>query len=605
MTDTMQRVVRATMARFRPPPNLPLAQWIEANVHIPATAGALPGRMRMWPYMPGLCEAVDDPDIYKVTVIKAARVGYTEWLKALLASKVVNDPALILALQPRDTDARDFSVDLEDMFEASPNLRGLLSDDADDGGRSTMRNRRFPGGQIRFAAAGSPANLRRITSRIVAIDECDAYEPNVDGDPVELATTRTLTIPDSLVVMGSTPTTDIGPISVAYAQSDKRVYEVKCTSCGDFSQIVWADIRWETGRPDTAHWVCPNNGCVIEESQKGQMVADGRWRATAPEVKGHAGFKITSLISPHAKATWRALVEKFIAAKGDPARLRVFVNNDLGEPWAEEGPDVDESKLLDCREPFSLDAIPEDVLWITAGADVQRDRIEVVLLGHGRRDVCALDHRVFWGPVDGDGVWTELNSLLNETWSHPHGGAIKVSAMAVDSSNDTDIVHAFTASRFGRKVVSIKGASGWSRPAFERSKGKGPKLWLIGVDRLKETVLTYMTRALGLVDGDELDGVAQMRFSETLTPIYFEQLAGERLVTRFTKGRGNKVWVPVPGRRNETLDCTVYALAVRGLINQSPDLREAELATAGTVKPVARPPAPRNPWSLPAYRIGG
>jgi phage terminase large subunit GpA-like protein len=41
----------------------------------------------------------------------------------------------------------------------------------------------------------------------------------------------------------------------------------------------------------------------------------------------------------------------------------------------------------------------------------------------------------------------------------------------------------------------------------------------------------------------------------------FEQLTAERLVTRYVKGHPRMEWVKPAGKRNEALDCAVYALA--------------------------------------------
>src|SRR5690606_5032855 len=133
--------------------------------------------------------------------------------------------------------------------------------------------------------------------------------------------------------------------------------------------------------PDTAHMVCPACGVVIEESSKPAMVDAGRWRATRPHVKGHAGFRCSALISTLANASWSEIVREFLAAKDDPELLRVWTNTLMGEAFAERGGDgLDESAIAARAEPIALDAIPEDVRIITAGVDVQGYGLEVVTL---------------------------------------------------------------------------------------------------------------------------------------------------------------------------------------------------------------------------------
>jgi phage terminase large subunit GpA-like protein len=135
---------------LHPPADMATADWIEANIFLPPNASALPGKMKLWAYQRGICDALDDPGIERLTVLKSARIGSTALLSGIIASHVANAPAPILAVQPTADDARDYAVDLEGVFSASPALRGLLSDEADDTGRSTMLNRRFPGGSLKF-----------------------------------------------------------------------------------------------------------------------------------------------------------------------------------------------------------------------------------------------------------------------------------------------------------------------------------------------------------------------------------------------------------------------------------------------------------------------
>jgi phage terminase large subunit GpA-like protein len=575
---------RNALQALRPPQRISTADWIEANIFLPAESSATPGRMQLWPYQRGICDALDDPEIERVSVAKSARIGYTALLGGIIASYVSNAPAPILAIQPTSDDARDWSVELEQVFEASPALRGLLSDEADESGRSTMLARRFPGGSLKFLAARSPRTLRRHTAKILCLDEIDGYEVTQEGDPIALAEMRTQTFRDRKILAGSTPVFDYGAITRAYAKSDKRIYEVCCPSCGDFSEIQWADIRWNQGDPESAHWVCPANGCVVEERFKPQMVAAGRWRATAPEVRGHAGFKVNALISPHHNAKWSKLAAEFLVAKQNPQTLQTFTNLVLGEPWRTEGEDFDEHELFARREGFSLATVPEDVLFLTLGVDCQDDRLEVVTMGHGRNDIYVLEHRVFWGPIDDEAVWQDLDSLLREQWQHPHGGTLRIDAAVIDSGDGghSDIVNRFTRPRFGRRVVSGKGVAGFSRPFLQRSGTKGQHLFLVGVDAVKSQLFARVARNAGI------------HFSDALEPVFFEQFASERRIIRYVRGVPQARFERVPGRRAETLDGCVYAWAARSLIGMNLERRAEELASAAAPPP--RPAVIRSNW---------
>jgi len=580
----IELIRRNALQALRPPPVQPLADWIEANVFLPEIHSATPGRMRLWAYQRGICEAVDDPEIERITVLKSARIGYTQLLSGVIGAFCANAPCPILAVQPTADDARDYAVDLEALFEASPALRGILTTEADERGRSTLLNRKFAGGSLKFLAAKSPRNLRRHTAKILLLDEIDGYEVSPEGDPVTIAEMRTMTFRDRKIIAGSTPVFDHGPSTRLYEKSDQRVFEVPCPSCGEFSEIAWRDIRWTEGDPGSAHWVCPKNGCVVEEKEKAAMVAFGRWRATRPEVTGHAGFRINALVSPHHNARWSKLVAEFLEAKRSPETLQAFTNLVLGEPWKTEGEDLDEHALFQRREAFDLDNLPPEVLFLTVGVDCQDDRLEAVVLGHGETDIFVLDHRVFWGAIDGEAVWTDLDSLLRQTWKHPNGGQIGVDAAAIDSGDGghTDLVHQFTRSRFGRRVVSIKGVPGFSRQFLQRSSSKGAPLWLVGSDAVKAQLFNRLNRGEGV------------RFGAALEAVYFEQLTSERRVVRYSHGKPVARFERIKGKRAETLDATVYAWAARQLLGQNVEQRAEELATRAVPRP--EPTVARSKW---------
>ena len=392
-----------------------------------------------------------------------------------------------------------------------------------------------------------------------------------EGDPIKLAEMRTLAFADRKILAGSTPVFDHGPVSRLYAESDQRVFEVPCPDCGAFSEVRWAHLEWPEGCPEEAAWRCPECRSLIAERHKAGMVEAGRWRATAPQVKGHAGFRINALVSPHANAAWGLLAAEFLRAKDNPATLQTFVNLTLGEPWREAQDDLDEHELAAKREPFGLpDRLPPEVLVITAGVDCQDDRLELVFLGHGKSDATyVLAHSVVWGAIDAETTWLELDDALKTVWRHPAGGVLRCDAAVIDSGDcgHADLVHGFTRSRFGRRVVSGKGVPGFSRPFLQRSSTRGAPLFLVGVDAVKAQLFNRLAR------GDTF------RFSADLEPVFFEQLTSERRVVRYFKGQPVRRFERIAGKRAETLDATVYALAARTLVGLNLDRREEEVAS--------------------------
>jgi len=572
---TVADIRRRALAALVPPPRLPLSDWIEANIRLPEGVSALPGPVRLWPYQRGIADAISDPQIERVTIVKPVRVGFTTLLTGAVASFVANEPAPVLALLPTEADARDYVVsEIEPTFGASPALRAALAPDAEDGDRNTLLHRRFPGGSLKVVAAKAPRNLRRHTARVLLIDEADAMEIGPEGSPIRLAERRTLSYPNRKIVIGSTPLfEDTSAVLRSYAESDMRVFEVPCPECGAFHEIMWGDIVWEDGKPETAAYRCRHCGETIPERHKAAMVEAGRWRATrvAERPASHAGFRLNALVSLLANASWGRLAAEFLAAKDSPEELQVFTNTILAQGWQAGGSgEIDEATLAARAEPFDLNTIPAEVLAITVGADVQDDRCEAALCGWTRTSEClVLGHFIVWGAFTDQSTWDEFGELLTTRWRHPFGGTLKVDAAVVDCGDGDhyDAVMNFTLPRLRHRIFSGKGMAG-SRPGFALAKGKrlAGRLAIIGVDVLKSTIFDRLTRGRGI------------RFSASLEPSFYEQLASERRVIRYKRGRPVRRFERISTRaRAEALDALVYGFAARQAVSIIYDAREAEL----------------------------
>lgn len=576
--------IRAEALRaLLPPPRLRLSGWIEGNVQLPEGVSAQPGPVRLWQFQREIADAIGDPLIERVKLVKPVRVGFTTLLTSAVASFVANDPAPILCLLPAEADCRDYMVsDVEPIFAASPAVAAVLSDERDESGRNTLLSRRFPGGSLKVVAAKAPRNLRRHNVRLLFIDEADGMEATAEGSPILLAERRTLSFPDRKIVLGSTPVhEETSHVLRAYAQSDQRIFEVPCPACGAFAEITWGTIIWDEDAPETARWRCLHCAEDISERHKPAMVADGRWRALRPEVQGHAGFRLNALVSLHANAAWGKLATEFLAAKDDPTTLQTFVNTILGQGWRAEGDELDETDMQARAEPFSLDQVPAEVLALTVGCDVQHDRLELTYIGWTETGcMLVLGHRVIWGAWDAEETWRELDTLLAERFPHQLGGKISIDAAAIDAGDGTSMnrVTDFCRARTRRKVVAIKGAAG-NRPVIERAGSKtktGARLWIVGVDTVKQQIFARFPRP------------TTARFSTSLPAVWFEQATSERAVVRYSRGQPVRQFIRISGRRAEALDCTVYAVAARALVNIVPEVRRADLAQAEPVKVAAK-----------------
>jgi phage terminase large subunit GpA-like protein len=433
---------------------------------------------------------------------------------------------------------------------------------------------------------------------VLLIDEADAMEVTAEGNPVRLAERRTLTFANRKIVIGSTPVhEDTSAVLASYAASVQRVFEVPCPACGAFTEIQWAHIEWPAGEPEKAAFRCPHCSELSHERHKAAMVAQGRWRATKgisnPDTHtnciirtnctSHAGFRLNALVSLLANASWGRLAAEFIEAKDSPELLQVFVNTVLAQGWSAPGVEIDETALASRAEDFGLNAIPPEVLIVTAGVDLQDDRIEASIVGWTRQqEALVLAHVVIWGPPATDEtVWLELDELLRSRFKHPYGGMLGIDATIVDSSAYTEAAYAFCFPRLNRRIWAGKGMAG-TRPALAVAKLKaksqhGGRLFLCGVDTIKSTIFNRLQHGRSI------------RFSKSLEATYYEQLASEKKIVRYVTGRPVRRFERVSHRaRAEALDCLVYSFAARRGLTIALDAREDALRRADATSP---PPA--------------
>jgi len=319
-------------------------------------------------------------------------------------------------------------------------------------------------------------------------------------------------------------------------------------------------------------YVCEHCGQEIQNHQKQSMLAPGEWRPSAVGDGKTAGFHLSSLYSPIGWFAWSDAAKQFEQAQKNPALLQVFVNTVLGETWTLLGEAPEWQKLYDRRESYKVGTVPPGALFLTAGADVQKDRIEVEIVGWGRgKESWSVDYRVFEGDTSRPQVWEKLTALLNETFTTTGGLELPVLQLAVDSGFAATEVYQW-ARRQGGRVVVIKGDSrapallGPAAPVEVGPLGKritrGVRVWPVNSGMAKEELYRWL-RLDRPTDEDIEKGLAFPpgychfpRYGEE----YFKQITAEQLVTKIVKGYRRHQWQKMR-ERNEALDCRVYARA--------------------------------------------
>jgi phage terminase large subunit GpA-like protein len=587
-------------SKLRPPAKLVLSDWMEEHIRLPVGMSARPGKFRNWPYFKEIANSIGDTTVPRVTLVKGTRVGYTKGMAAAIGASAVTDPCPMILLVPTEDDARGYSVDeIDPLFEASPVLDEILIKGRSNG-KSTLVRKSFRGGaSLKILAAMAPRNLRRHDAKKLFCDEVDGMAITKEGDPTVLAERRTMAFPDRKIVKGSTPTDEeISQIEREYRESDQRVYMLPCPHCSERFELRWkleddfrelpkvpvGFITWpkdDLGRsvPSEAYAVCPS-GCVIEERWKPWMVERGDWIITKPQVKGHHGYRLSTLISLLANAAWGILATEYLKAKrAGPVELQPFYNTALALPWKNSVRVVSVENLMQRVEGFGLytdrkPIVPEWVVRIGVGTDVQDDRLESTVLGFPLTGAPAvLGHVIHYGNTLEDEVWEEYDKWRRfSKWDHPNGWKIGIDAVAIDSGGRegrTQRIYNYTQPRLAQRVFAIKGVpsittAGGPRKNWQRAKKakKGIRLFLISVDNLKTEVIEALGREPFRDDGatDEL----AIRVSETLEESWFEQATNEIRKIKYTQGRAVPFFEPkIKGARTEALDCLVYGWALR------------------------------------------
>jgi phage terminase large subunit GpA-like protein len=506
-------------------------------------------------------DALSDPLIREIWFMKSAQVGWTEILNNVIGFFIDLDAAPILLVQPTLEMAEAWSKDrFAPMLRDTPCLRDKIADPKARDSGNTLLHKRFTGGHLTVAGANSPAGLASRPIRVVALDEVDRFpvSAGTEGDPVSLAKKRSATFWNRKMLAGSTPTVKgSSRVETGFQSSDQRFYEVPCPHCSEFQRLVWAQVRWPEGKPEEAGYFCKHCGAQIPESLKYEMLRQGKWQATR-ESDGVAGFHISELYSPW--SSWPEMAKSFIEAKKLPETLQTWINTSLGETWEEKGDTPEAKGLLARRESYNAESLPEGVLLLTMGTDVQDDRIESTIYGWGADEECwRIEHIVLRGDPAGAALWAEHDEILRRRFTTDDGRVLVIEACAVDSGGHfTDHVYRYCAKRKRFRVWAIKGKEG-PRLAWPKAASRGKKirvdLWLIGVDTIKDLIYGRLNRITE-------PGPGYIHFDAATDQDWLDQLTSEVVVTKVLRGRKVRQYKPrASGSRQEALDCSVYAYA--------------------------------------------
>lgn len=583
------------------------------------------------PYLRGIMDAFDDPEVERLTIKKSTQVGGTESLLNMIRYGVGHKKQSVLVVQPTKDLAADFGSErVMPMVKRCPVLRTMRTRRVWDLKRRKIALR---GPSIYLVGAESPAELGSRSLPFVLWDETDEYPARAGkrGSAITLGWERTRKFRGMRKgVSNSTPTRRHGHIHVQWEASLKHRFHVPCPHCGAWQHLIRKRIHWEHGsspeevESDQSAWYeCAECRARIEETEKGPMVSRGVWipeggelppkwketkrgRSTRKKgtkreprssgIKGSDGFANLEGVLPgsifrkgkirpsrhwgfHLNAlysgwlTFSDIAAQFLRCCKDPIALEEFTNKWEGEIWEET---IESVKGADLRRlvevDWKMESIPNGVQILTAAIDVQAGHFWALVEGWGYNEE---SWTVFFGRL---ASWGEVETLLNRTWP----GGMQVELAAIDSGSWSQDVYDFCAKN-PSLYLPIKGSRGLRGPMFRgypaevdpdtgKPERNGLLLWICDTTRIKDRLTTRLRQTSPRL----------VHFPGDVPEDLIQHILGEHKVM----DRNEQVWKQVtPGAPNHGWDCMVYAYMAMRVLKQHLAIPTAASPPAGVGPP--------------------
>lgn len=589
----IKAAVRLGLESLRAEPPQSLSDWAAEHFILAGESSHQKGGWVAWPFQRGILDFMSDDRIEELAVKKSKRVGYTKMITAFVAYNIAHRRRKQALWQPTDDD-RDSYVksEIEPVLDGVPAVRAARKQGK--GVVDTIKYKPFRDSVLHLLGGKAARAYRRITVAVSILDEWSAFDQTIEksGDPGSLAKGRLEGAPYPKFVGGSTPRIKgLCHVERACEESDAYVqYHIECPHCGGEHPLIWGSkdlpygFKWEKGKPETVRHVCPHcresitqadylpggwplTGAWVCKKTGIRYDADGQWRNAKGELcrpPRTLGVHIWAAYSP--QRTWASIVDEHEKAyramqAGDVGPMTSFTNETLGETWEIKGESSDEHALQQRAEDFPLGRVPVGALYLTAGVDVQRDRWEIAIWGWGRGlESWTVMHHVIYGNPANDADWEPVEQFLLQRFPQAlHGGTLGLSAVSIDSSDQTQAVYNWVRNTQTRiaNLRAIKGDTNDNRNIVGpcsmqevnhrgRKIAKGIKLWLVGVDNAKDLLLGQ----LAITE----PGPGYVHTSQELPREWYEQLTAEQRILAKVQGRDVYKWVK-RRPRNEVLDC--------------------------------------------------
>ncbi|HFL1690120.1 TPA: phage terminase large subunit family protein [Salmonella enterica] len=588
--DRLRHFVRAGLrALFRPEPQTAV-EWADANYYLPKESAYKEGRWETLPFQRAIMNAMGSDYIREVNVVKSARVGYSKMLLGVYAYFIEHKQRNTLIWLPTDGDAENFmKTHVEPTIRDIPSLLALAPWYGKKHRDNTLTMKRFSNGRGFWCLGGKAAkNYREKSVDVAGYDELAAFDEDIEqeGSPTFLGDKRIEGSVWPKSIRGSTPKVR-GTCQIERAASESphfMRFHVACPHCGEEQYLKFGDketpfgLKWTPDDPSSVFYLCEHNACVIRQQEldftdaryicekTGIWTRDGiLWFSSSGEEiepPDSVTFHIWTAYSPF--TTWVQIVKDWMKTKGDTGKRKTFVNTTLGETWeAKIGERPDAEVMAERKEHYSA-PVPDRVAYLTAGIDSQLDRYEMRVWGWGPgEESWLIDRQIIMGRHDDEQTLLRVDEAINKTYTRRNGAEMSISRICWDTGGiDPTIVYERSKKHGLFRVIPIKGASVYGKPvaSMPRKRNKnGVYLTEIGTDTAKEQIYNRFTLT---PEGDEpLPGAVHFPNNPDIFDLTeAQQLTAEEQVEKWVDGRKKILW-DSKKRRNEALDCFVYALA--------------------------------------------
>lgn len=530
-----------------------------------------------------------NPKISSVTIRAFSGAGKTYLIGAAMAYAVEQLRTASAVMFPNQVLAEDWvNEKLEILFASTPALERLRRE------RDVRRHKRWMTGAELFAVgANSAGQIRRLEASVMYSDEIDAIEQDStdEGDKLDQFEMRGRGRAEQFKWRTSYPSLrGASKIDAKYDQSDRCRWYVRCVHCEHLYEMHTKQMVWTPKRPDSAHLICPNCARKITEDQRMSMAKAGEYlnfTRDKPAEEGARGLHLNCMahVGDHSKAYGEGYLHE-VAAKREAIRKaenpekarRVFVNTMDAESYAEKTESKPEAhELYERRESDwnPNEELPAGVLMLTMGVDVQKDRLEALVMGWGlNSESWCVDYVVIPGSPLTQKPWNELDRLRARKWNHAVSERpLGIVCTMVDSGKWQDAILAYTNPRARQRVYACKGAKSIDRPLFD---GKPTRVgsrrilqYHIGTHEAKDLIYQRLELAPAKDEEGFPRGYIHVPKIAAFGPEaggeatgFFEMLTAEDSVMKRSTRTGEFVrFFDNPNRqRNEALDMMVYAL---------------------------------------------